>query len=189
MKKTILLLIAVYSIQSCGSFDGVYERDYSFAIITDEPEIEYEVRRVFDRYNQLAGKKVLSYRNDDNKVGSYLVIREGIQAQDNKIGYGNYVLTSEGTTFGTQEYDKDWVLKQISESNGQVSNNLLKLTTHEFGHNIGLSHCSNSSDSMAESVSGTKNYLNHFKALSHWLGLDSPEDVRTSCASDIINSN
>ena len=187
MKKTILLLIVLYSIQSCGAFDGTYERDYSFAIITDEPEIELEIRRVFDRYNQLAGKQVLSYRNDDNRVGSYLVVREGITAQDGKIGYGNYVLTSDGTTFGTQEYDKGWVLKQIAESNGEISNNLLKLTTHEFGHNIGLSHCNDNSDSMAASISGTKNFSDHFRALQHWLGLDSPEDVRTSCAGDILN--
>ena len=172
----VLLPILVVSLFSCGSPSDVEKRkDYRLALVSDQPDLKTEFRRLIQDFNELAGVNALTYVDNPAAANSAIVVTKGLHDRDGKVGWGQWLSESEqeAELFGggkrtvtysmRLEFDEDYLRRRIaSDETEKMRYDKQKLFFHEVGHGMLLDHDDNPRSLMYYDISGEKDFTVFF---------------------------
>lgn len=165
---------------ACGSgYKTEKVKLYRFAVASRDANMQREFRSLIDEYNRMAGMKVLHYSDDPSEANSVIVITEGLQKRDGKVGWGQWMSESKsdsplGKMPGQKskrlirysmrvEFDADYMRRNDTYAKQ-------KLFFHEVGHGLEMDHNPEDiQDVMFPDVAGDKNFPDYFERVRSYL--------------------
>lgn len=156
IRKLFFVLLAI-GLAGCGEYHETHVKVYNLYFHTSSAKIQQEARRLIATYNRDVGMPVLAYASNIEDANSNVVFRYGLNATENKLGFGRWETTTyqepdyrrvEGRTLervvvhsmelefdqtifeeyaGRPTWDADWKM-------------LYLLFCHEVGHGLQMGH-------------------------------------------------
>lgn len=165
---------------ACGSgYETVKVKDYRLAVLIQDATIQHQFATLIDDYNQYAGMRVLTYEPSASAANSAIVLTEGLQTRDGKVGWGQWMTSSKSENPLTKapgdkakrtvefsmrvEFDADYMRKKTHVEQQ-------KLFFHEVGHGLELDHNpADQTDVMYPDVSGDKDFPRYFEYVRRYM--------------------
>lgn len=193
----LFLLISVL-LQACGAdYQTEHVRDYRIYVESQDPEMVETIEALAVTFNDQYGEDVLTFTDDAETANSFIRFRDGLVAEQGKLGYGNWVATStfedEDLMPGKRrlqrtivysmdiEFDRENIKKRVDSRFDHNSNDwahLYHLFCHEVGHGMQMDHSEIQNSVMYKSIGeGSRpdvDYDKFFAAARHSL---KPVDV------------
>jgi len=147
---------------SCSvNYENEVEKDYRIYVDSRDEVLLESVKILADRFNQDLGVEALTIVDSEKEANSKISFRQGLRAEQQKLGLGQWVLTtvSEGrelfpsnkplkkTLIYSMQLDFDldnFKIKSSDVINGNVNSDnyqhLYHLFCHEVGHGLQMDH-------------------------------------------------
>jgi hypothetical protein len=191
-KKHLCLLLLQSSffillVQGCGKAYKVEKfKEYRLHIVESPIPLEKEFQELIEKFNELAGQRVLTYENDPTKANSPIIVTSGLKARTSgKVGLGQWIaesetsesaLTLEGNKSKQKirysmrlEFDMEYFTTR-SEKTAANSYDKQKLFFHEAGHGLEMNHnTKETSDLMYPDISGNKDFQLFFQQVRQYM--------------------
>ncbi len=159
---------------SCSvSYENEVEKDYRIYVDSRDEVLLESVKILADRFNQDLGVEALAIVDSENEANSKISFTQGLRAEQQKLGLGQWVLTtvSEGrelfpsnkplkkTLIYSMQLDFDldnFKIKSSDVINGNVNSDnyqhLYHLFCHEVGHGLQMDHDDEKQSIMYKSI-------------------------------------
>ena len=173
--------------QGCGKAYKVEKfKEYRLHIVESPIPLEKEFQELIEKFNELAGQRVLTYENDPTKANSPIIVTSGLKARTSgKVGLGQWIaesetsesaLTLEGNKSKQKirysmrlEFDMEYFTTR-SEKTAANSYDKQKLFFHEAGHGLEMNHnTKETSDLMYPDISGNKDFQLFFQQVRQYM--------------------
>lgn len=181
MLRIILLVLFVPSfLLACGTdYKTEKVKFYRFAVASRDANMQREFRSLIDEYNRMVGTQILKYTDDPSHANSVIIITEGLQSRDGKVGWGQWMSESRAEnplgkmpgekvkrtiTYSMRvEFDADYMRRSDTYAKQ-------KLFFHEVGHGLEMDHNpDNIEDVMFPDVAGTKDFSRYFQQVRNYI--------------------
>jgi hypothetical protein len=176
-----LLVVLSSLLAACGnSYQTTEIKQYKLTLVSGDPTLVPELKKLVADYNQQAGIHVLDYVDDPSEANSAIVITQGLRAQTgDKVGLGQWLSETKtdsplSTLPGAPvkrtvtytmrvEFDHDYMTSSTHYDNQ-------KLFFHEVGHGLQMDHISTDiSEVMYPDVGGTKNFAPYLQRVRAYM--------------------
>jgi hypothetical protein len=173
LRIPLLGLLALCLLSACGSdYDTKKVKSYRLAVMSDDANMKREFRSLIQDYNRLSQLNVLEYAEDAAGANSVIVVTEGLQTRDGKVGWGQWMAESQAENPMTKlpgdkaertitysmrvEFDAEYMRRGDLYAKQ-------KLFFHEVGHGLEMDHVpSDMRDVMYPDVAGDKDFEEYF---------------------------
>lgn len=181
-----LALLSVLSTACGASYDTEKVKDYRMAVLSDDPKVKAEFANLIEDFNEHAKMRVLTYVADAKDANSAIILTQGLQQRDGKVGWGqwmsntdsdNPVVTMPGqkakrtVEFSMRvEFDADYIKSRMVNEDAKKLTEKQKLFFHEVGHGLEMDHNEkDKSDLMFPDISGEKDFERFFSGVRRYM--------------------
>lgn len=175
LSRLLYLSIFLTWCTACGSsYETLKIKEYTLAVLNDDPAIKQEFRNLIIDFNHFAGLEALQYVESSDDANSAIILTKGLRDRDGKVGWGQWIAESEEdnpitAAFGKKskrtitysmrlEFDEDYFRKRLANPDSKKLYQKQKLFFHEAGHGLEMAHAEQKSDVMYFDISGNKDF-------------------------------
>lgn len=180
MKAQVVAFITLFSAlltNGCGSkVNSSAVKEYRVAVIDGDATSKQLVKGLIQDYNSQLGQKAIEYVDSADQANSRIIIVEGLEKRDGKVGWGQWFAETDRsgsgvpgaqvdktTTYTLQaEFDADFLRQNGKIENGSIGIEVKKLFAHEIGHGFQLEHHPDQNNVMYYDISGTKDFSSYW---------------------------
>lgn len=182
-----LILSLTWLATSCGSAVKKNEvKDFRLYLAKSNRSAEHRAifQQLVDWYNTKAGVQALTYANVGEVSNSAIVVTQGLEARDKKVGWGQSI--TETTTdsgalmpgdvveetvryFMRVEFDADFLERHTKD--GVADSEMETLFAHEVGHGLLMEHDKDARSVMYETVGENRDFDGYFKRVRAFFNL------------------
>lgn len=175
------LLAALTFLYGCGAdYDTKKVKSYRFAVAGGDANFKREFKSLIQDYNRFSQLPVLEYVDSAEGANSIIVVTEGLQTRDGKVGWGQWMAESQAEspmaklpgdkakrtiTYSMRvEFDAEYMRRGDLYAKQ-------KLFFHEVGHGLEMDHNPGDlHDVMYPDVAGDKNFDAYFARVRTYMG-------------------
>ena len=153
LSLTCLMILAT----ACGGYKETEVVDYRIYLDTNDAGMLRETRRLVAYYNERMGSEALKVSPTREGANSAIIWTKGLQAQDGKLGYGQWQTSTKqdsqfvaitGKTPSRTvkysmniEFDQDFFITRMTKAQTSPEwQELFVLFCHEVGHGLTMNH-------------------------------------------------
>lgn len=179
MKKAFgIALFCALSFSSCGAkVHSKSVKEYRVTLAKGDPSFVPQIKAIISDYNAHVGLQAITYVDSADQANSRILVTEGLEKRDGKVGWGQWFSTSErsgtnlpGTTldevteYSLQvEFDAAFLRDNAKIENGNVQYEVQKLFAHEIGHGFQMDHAPEQTNVMYYDITGVKDFSPYFE--------------------------
>lgn len=172
-----ITLLLTLGIVSCGAnVKSKSVKEYRVTLAKGDSSFVPLIKTLVSDYNANAGLQALQYVDSADQANSRIVITEGLEKRDGKVGWGQWLTSSqrsgsnipggsidETTEYSLQvEFDADFLRSNSKIDDGAVQYEAQKLFAHEIGHGFQMDHDPDVSNVMYLDITGIKDFKSYF---------------------------
>lgn len=169
----VLLLFYTLVFASCGTkIKNTEIKEYTVSLSSEDKTLIPLLKSLVDDFNAQAGVHALQYVESADQANSRIVVVEGLEKRDGKVGWGQWFAETErrgihapgGTVNKTTrytlqaEFDADFLRTHSKIENGVLDIEAQKLFAHEIGHGFQMDHNPDRANVMYFDITGTKDF-------------------------------
>jgi hypothetical protein len=176
----IILKMIQTLLTSCGaSYKETNVKEYSLALESTDESLQTEFERIIEEFDNEAGFPALKFTRNAEDANSTIVLTAGLNARDGKVGWGQWIRSTETESPAAAlsgdaperkniysmrlEFDADYVTDRIYSRDQSKQYDIKKLVYHEVGHGLTMDHDPNVRNVMYYDISGSKDFDGFFK--------------------------
>ena len=175
--RSIIFAILSLSIYSCGTTtEHASVKEYRISMVQGDPSFVPILKALVVDYNAQAGIQALTYVDSPDQANSRIIVTQGLEKRDGKVGWGQWLATtetstgqfpntsqSESTSYTMKvEFDADFLRKNGVITNGVIPYEAQKLFAHEVGHGFQMEHHLDVKNVMYYDITGTKDFAQYW---------------------------
>lgn len=176
-------LVSIVGFSSCGAkVNSSAIKDYRVSLAQGDSSFIPLLKAIIKDYNSHVGLQALRYVDSPGEANSRILITEGLEKRDGKVGWGQWFSTSERrganlpgatidetTEYSLQvEFDADFLRDNSKMDNGTIQYEVQKLFAHEIGHGFQMDHAPEMSNVMYYDITGVKDFAPYFERVRNF---------------------
>ena len=180
LRVTSLMLLSTIFVLGCGTgYDTEKIKSYRIAVTNADSTLIRDFRSLIQDYNRLAKLTVLEFVANPAEANSVIVVTEGLQKRDGKVGWGQWIseIRAENplTKLPGEKAKRTIAYSMRVEFDAEYMrrNDLYgkqKLFFHEVGHGLEMDHNpTDAADVMYPDVVGEKDFDQYFNRVRQYL--------------------